>query len=169
MIPVVDSTCLIYLARARQLNLLRAIYKRVAIPRAVYGEVVLRGKEKRFIDAEIVEKAVKGGLIEVKTLPKAQLREAKRLCALATIGRGEAEAIVLARGEGSSLIVDDSAALRVAEMYEVETLRTTSLILKAVGQGILTKRDARKTLEKFVAAGYRLRGEVLLELLRELE
>jgi len=168
MIPIVDSTCLIYLARAGKLSLLGAVYRRVATPQAVFREVVSKGKEKGFIDAEVIEKAVKEGLIEVRALSKAQLNEAERLCALAEIGRGEAEAIILAKSGGSPLVVDDSKALGVAEMYGIETLRTTSLILRAVSQGIITKRDAKEMIEKFVSTGYRLRGDVLLELLREL-
>jgi len=168
MTPVVDSTCLIYLAKAGKLSLLKEVYGKIIIPEAVHEEVVSKGRKKGFLDAEIVEKAVAEGLIDVRELSEAQRKEVKRLGELAQIGRGEAEAIVLAKSEGSPLIVDDSTALGVARVYGVETLRTTSLILKAVSQRILTKRDAREIVEKLVAAKYRLRGDVLLEILREL-
>ena len=43
---IIDSTCLIYLAKTGKLNLLKQIYKKVFIPKAVYKEIILKGKEK---------------------------------------------------------------------------------------------------------------------------
>jgi hypothetical protein len=166
---VADSTCVIYLARIGRFDLLKAVYGKVLIPREVYNETVKRGKEKGFVDAEIIEKAIKEGLIEVKGLSKAQKKEVERLCSLAAIGRGEAEAIVLARDSKSELVMDDAVALGAAKLYGLKTLWTTTLILKAVRLGILTKRDGRRTIEDLVVAGYRLAGDVLVELLRELD
>ena len=165
---VADSTCVIHLARIGRLDLLKAVYGKVLMPREVYNETVKRGKERGFIDAEIIEKAIKEGLIEIKGLSKAQKKEVERLCSFAAIGRGEAEAIVLARDSKSELVMDDAVALGVAKLYGLETLWTTTLILKAVQLGILAKQEGRKIIEGLVAAGYRLAGDVLVELLREL-
>lgn len=166
---VTDSTCIIYLAKIGKLDLPKAVYGKVLVPREVYSEVVQRGKEKGFIDAELVEKAIKGGSIEVKELSKVQKKEAEQLCSLAAIGKGEAEAMILARDSKSELVMDDVVALGVAKLYGLKTLWTTTLILKAVHEGILTKPEGRRVIENLVTAGYRLAGDVLLELLRELE
>ncbi len=165
---VADSTCIIYLAKVGKLDLLKAMYGTVFIPKEVYTETVERGKEKKIVDAEIIGKAVEKGLIEVKELSKAQKMEAERLRSLAAIGRGEAEAIILARDSKSGLLMDDVVALGVAKLYGLETLWTTTLILKAVRRGVLTKRDGRRMIENLVSAGYRLAGDVLVELLGEL-
>lgn len=165
---VADSTCVIHLARIGRLDLLKAVYGKVFIPREVYNETVKRGKERGFIDAEIIEKAIEEGLIEIKGLSEAQKKEVGRLCSLAAIGRGEAEAIVLARDSKFELVMDDAVALGVAKLYGLETLWTTTLILKAVRRGILAKQEGRKIIENLVTAGYQLAGDVLVELFREL-
>lgn len=165
---VADSTCIIYLAKVGKLDLPKVVYGTVLIPGEVYNETVARGKEKKFIDAEIVGKAVEEGLIVVKELSKTQKTEAKRLCSLAAIGRGEAEAIILAKDSKSELVIDDAVALAVAKLYGLKTLWTTTLILEAVRRGALTKRDGRRMIENLVTSGYRLSVDVLVELLREL-
>jgi len=169
LVLVTNSTCIIYLAKVGRLGLLKAVFKRVLMPREVYTEAVKRGKERGFIDAEIVEKAIEKGLIEVKKLSEVQKKEAERLCSLAAIGKGEAEAIILARDLKSELVIDDAVALGVAKLYGLQTLWTTSLILKAVRRGAITKREGRRIIEDLVGAGYRLTGDVLVELLRGLE
>lgn len=148
--------------------MLKAMYGTIFIPREVYTETVERGKEKKIVDAGIIEKAVGEGLIEVKELSKAQEMEAERLCSLAAIGRGEAEAIVLARDSKSELVIDDAVALGVAKLYSLKTLWTTTLIMEAVRRGVLTRQNAKRTIEDLVTAGYRLAEDVLVGLLREL-
>ncbi|MEA1904655.1 MAG: DUF3368 domain-containing protein [Candidatus Hadarchaeota archaeon] len=163
-----DSTCIIYLAKVGKLDLPKAVYGKVLVPGGVYDETVRQGKEKGFIDAEIIEKAVKEGLIGVRELSKAQKREAKHLRSLAAIGKGEAEAIILAKDSKSDLVMDDAVALGVARLHGLDTLWTTTLILKAVHRGLITKREGREIIEELVAAGYRLAEDVLVELLRVL-
>ncbi len=166
---VADSTCIIYLAKVGKLDLPKAVYGKVLVPGGVYDETVRKGKEKGFIDAEIIEKAVREGLIGVRELSKAQKREAKHLRSLAAIGKGEAEAIILAKDSKSDLVIDDAVALGVARLHGLDTLWTTTLILKAVHRGFITKREGREIIEELVAAGYRLAEDVLVELLRVLE
>lgn len=166
---IADSTCIIYLAKVGRLNLLRALYGRVLIPKSVFDETFEKGKEKGFVEVKVIEKAVKNGLLEVRELSKSQKKEARELCSFAPIGDGEAEAIVLAKDMKSELVVDDLRAMDVARVHGIETLWTTTLIRKAISKKILTKKDARSLIEKLVAAGYRISEDVLLEVLRELE
>jgi predicted nucleic acid-binding protein len=54
-------------------------------------------------------------------------------------------------------------------MFGIETLWTTSLILKALHEDILKKSDARETIENMVKNGYRLSEDVLLKIIKEIE
>lgn len=166
---IIDSTCLIYLAKTGKLNLLKQIYKKVFIPKAVYKEIILKGKEKGFADAIILEKAINKELIEVKELKKRRMEESRELCEIASIGKGEAEAIVLAKDMKQELVIDDLVANNVAKMFGIETLWTTSLILKALHENILKKSDARETIEDMVKNGYWLSEDVLLKIIKEIE
>jgi predicted nucleic acid-binding protein len=80
---VASSTCIIYFAKVGRLDLLKAVYGKVLVPGGVYNEAVKRGKEREFIDAGLIEKAIEKGLIEVKELSKSQKKEIGRLCSLA--------------------------------------------------------------------------------------
>ena len=89
MIAVSDSSPLITLSRAHQLELLHEFYARVAIPRKVYEEVVVAGA--RLPGAE----EVRGGhWIQVHPDPLEPAESLKAACA--GLGGGEQSALYLA-------------------------------------------------------------------------
>ena len=60
MIAVADSSPLITLSRAHQLDLLREFYVRVTIPRQVYEEVAVAGAGKLFGPHVLASEAASG-------------------------------------------------------------------------------------------------------------
>ena len=88
MILVLDSSALITLARIGRLDLLRQIAGTAHIPEAVYEEVVQAGQGR-------------SGSVEVARahwISRYQIRDQGAVVRLrARVGKGEAEAIVLAR------------------------------------------------------------------------
>ena len=62
---VFDATPLIYLAKVEKLHLLGNIGGKKVIPRAVFEEVVTRGKEYGKVDALMVERLVEQGVFQV--------------------------------------------------------------------------------------------------------
>lgn len=168
MRAVVDSTPLIYLAKIGRLELLK-VYSEVFIPRAVYEETVSKGLKKGFLDAEIIKREIEKGAVKLKELSGKQQKEAQELTKFAEIDAGEAESIVLARHLNSELLLDDLVAQGVAKTLGLEPLWTTSFVLKLLGAKRLQKKEARKIIEKLVDTGYRISGDVLIELLKKFE
>lgn len=62
---VFDATPLIYLAKVGKLHLLRNISEKKVIPRSVFEEVVVKGKEAGKVDALIVERLIEQGVFQV--------------------------------------------------------------------------------------------------------
>ncbi|WP_246112250.1 hypothetical protein [Thermococcus aciditolerans] len=98
MIVVSDSGPLIALAKVRKLNILNELFGEVIIPRAVWVEVVERGKGKP--GSEDVESATWIRVLEVKDKLSVEILTRE-------IEVGEAEAIVLAKELNADLIILD--------------------------------------------------------------
>ena len=62
---VFDATPLIYLAKVEKLNLLWNISEKKVIPKSVFEEVVVKGKEAGKVDALIVERLIEQGVFQV--------------------------------------------------------------------------------------------------------
>jgi len=95
---VADASSIISFARAKKLDLLKQVVKNPIIPKAVYEEIVVKGKGKP-------------GAGEIKSAPWIEIRKINDRSKLAALpdklGQGEKEAIVLAQEQESSLLIDD--------------------------------------------------------------
>jgi len=126
---VCDATALIGLARINALSVLRCYLERLTIPEAVYEDVVIRGKGKP--GAQEVKEA---GWIEVRKAK--DQRQVATLCV--KLGRGEAEAIVLAREiDADLLILDDGTARKVAQRMGVAVVGCLGLLKRARQRGVI--------------------------------
>jgi len=164
---VSNSSPIIHLSRIGWLGLLKKVFKRVIIPKTVYQEVVIKGEEKGYLDAKLVRKATEEW-IEVKELQRDQKRERDSITKMAPLGRGEAEAIVLAKEMKMPLLIDDSIGQRVAKSYGIETYWTTSVVLRAWKEKIVSKDKTKKIIEDLIESGLRIKPEVVLELMKKL-
>ena len=165
---VVDATPLIYLAKINRLSLLN-YYTEIFIPGAVYNEAVEKGLEKGFFDSKVIQQVVEEKTFRVIELSKKQGQEATELMTFANIGAGEAQAIILARNLAAEVILDDLVAHGAAKTLGLEPLWMTSFILKLYGDKTLDKKEAREVIEGLVGAGYRISGDVLIEIFKILE
>ena len=156
MILVLDASALIALARIGRLDLLRHLAGSAHIPQAVYEEVVTRG-------------AGRPGCTEVAQanwIRRHEVRDrtrVERLCSRA--GRGEAEAIVLAREvRADVLVLDDATARRMTEAEGQKAIGLLGLLLHGKERGliptlkpILHEKGVRYLFQ--LAAGGRVRRE----------
>lgn len=141
---VLDSSALITLARIGRLDLLRQLARAVHIPEAVYEEVVLAGQGRH-------------GSVEVaqaQWISRHQVQDQAAVVPLrARVGKGEAEAIVLARElQADVLILDDATARRVAEAEGRTVVGLLGLLLHAKLRGLVGA--VRPILDDMVAAGF---------------
>ena len=164
-----NSSPLIHLARSDALGLLKEIFGEVAIPRAVYQEVVERGKELKLPDASKVEFAMKAGWIRLVRLKKEKLREAKELGRCFDLGRGEIEAIMLAKQINTLLLIDERPARRVASTLGIKNVGTLGVILRAVELGMLNKEKVREKVRKLIEGKFFIEPSLLMDILEKLK
>lgn len=123
-----DSSPLISLAIIGQLDLLPKLYRRVLIPPAVWNEVTVQGVG--LPGAQAVSELT---WLEILEPTPAILQSLAIL-----VDRGEAEAIALALGNpGSSVLLDDAQARRVAERFGVARIGTLGILRKAKIAGLV--------------------------------
>jgi len=151
---VSNASPLIWLAKIGKLELLKALFEKVVIPKRVYLEVV---SDERAPDAMVIEGAVKSGWVEVS---EEKLEDAATLAKAAGIHLGEAEAILLARKLGASLIVDEREASETAHIFGVSTTGTVAVLLLASARGMLTFADFKESLDGLISLGFWLSVDV---------
>ena len=157
MILVLDSSALITLARVGRLDLLRQIAGTAHIPEAVFEEVVQGGRDRP------------GGpeVSQAGWISRHQVHDRAAVTRLrARVGRGEAEAIVLARElQADALILDDGTARRVAEAEGQNAVGLLGLLLHAKVQGLVD--TVKPILDEMVAAGFFIDDSLYRLILRQ--
>lgn len=157
MTVVLDSSALITLARIGRLELLRRIVDEIHVPNAVFEEVVQKG-------------AGRPGSVEVAQARWIRRRDVRDVVSVerlsARVGRGEAEAIVLAKELGADvLVIDDAVARRLAEADGHYVVGLPGLLIYAKQQGLVT--EIKSLLDEMLAAGFFLDNSRYQSLLRE--
>ncbi len=153
--PVVDASPLVYLGKIGKLHILKESYGVVKCPPSVYTEVVIKGKEKGYTDAKVVEKAVGDYVIiqypkEETTNKIAQHAKARGY----RLGKGEIEGIALGVDTGEKIyLCDDEDAKNLARVHGIKGKGTIYLLLKAYKAGIFSKQECRDAFVKTVEEG----------------
>ena len=144
MTVVVDSSALISLARIGRLDLLPRIAGAVHIPEAVYREVVEHGTGRPG-SAEVAGAA---------WILRRSVRDPTSVEPLrARLGRGEAEAIVLAKELGADfLVVDDAVARRAAGSEGLVVVGLIGLLISAKQRGLIP--EIKPLLDELLASGF---------------
>lgn len=165
--PVVsNSSPIIHLAKIGKLNLLNLLFKEIIIPKEVFNEIVVRGKEEKFSEVLIIEEAMEKGWIKLKEieLDKKMLKFAPEL------DKGEIEVISLARRINASLVlIDDAAARKVSESFGLDSKGTVYVLLKAYKNKFISIKETKELINKLILTGFRISSELYAKLLKELE
>jgi len=131
MIVVADSGPLIALAKIGKLHILHELFGEVVIPRAVWVEVVERGAGKPGSGEVKVAEWIR--IVEVKDDLGVEILERE-------IERGEAEAIVLAKELGASLLLLDEKIPRIiAKSLGLKVAGSLAVLFMAKKRGILNE------------------------------
>ncbi len=144
MVVVANSTPLIALSKLGLFELLKEYFGEVAIPKEVYDEVITRGDDLF-------------GAKEVSTSKWIKIIEPRNKLAVDSLsvhlGKGEAEAIILAKEKNTLLLIDDKDGRTMAANLGVPVTGTVGLLMLAAEDG---KVDLKKTLDELMASGFRL-------------
>jgi predicted nucleic acid-binding protein len=125
-----NTTPLIGLASINRFELLRQLFGEITIPKAVYDEAVVAGREKGGAKREILtSKWIK--VVEVKDQLAVEVL-------LDELDRGEAEAIVLAREtEADWVLMDEKKGRRKLTQLGMRKIGTVGILLKAKEMGYI--------------------------------
>lgn len=146
MIVIADTTPLSQLAKIGRLDLLPAVYGRVAVPQEVFREVT-RGAHPA---VEMVRAAT---WIDVLDLPDPA--SVRSLQAETGLDEGECAAIVLAENTPNSLLlVDDKAARRATLSRGVRVGGTVATLLLAKNRGLIP--SVKCVLDELISCGTRI-------------
>lgn len=130
---VSNSSPLIIFSRINRISLLEELFGEVYIPKAVFEEVT-RGRKGTEI--------VKNKWIKVKDVKDKDLVEylSKML------GKGEAEAIILAKEYKSRLLIDDAEGRKHAELLNLKFIGCLGLLKLAKERGLI--KSAGEVIEE---------------------
>lgn len=149
MSVVSDTTAITTLLKAGQIRLLQELFERVFVPQAVWDELAeFHRTLPNFVELRPVQNA------------------GQRLPGTVTLGRGEAEAISLARELSARLLVTDDRKARVAaKRLNVPCIGLVGVVIQAKRQGkIPSVRDLLEIVQN--KGGLYLSDAVIAEALR---
>ena len=160
-----NSSPLIYLAKIQKLELLRNLFKEIIIPKEVYNEVS-KGKEEKYIDAFIIERAATNGWIKVKEVGID--KEIERFAS--EIDLGEVAVISLAKKLNPSLIlIDDASGRAIAESFGFNAKGTLYVLLKAYKKKLINKKEIKELVNKLIFSGFRVSQEIYIKLMEQID
>ncbi|MEI6645949.1 MAG: DUF3368 domain-containing protein [bacterium] len=152
---VADAGPLIGLAKIKRIELLHRLFGCVIIPEAVAVELHL---ETPLPGASVLNLARKQGWLKIQVVSAVPER------LLATVDRGEAEAITLACSRHALLLIDERIGRAAAQAEGVSIFGTGAVLIKAKQSGLIT--SVRMELQALTDCGYRLSDALQRELLR---
>jgi len=152
---VADAGPLIALAIIDRLDLLRRLFRCVLIPNAVATELHLGSSRP---GAQALAAARHAGWLAVVPVPDVPDR------LLATVDRGEAEAIVLAQRESALLLIDESRGRTAARSENVRLFGTGAVLVRAKEKRLIP--EVRTELDALQKAGYRISNVLRAEIVR---
>ena|SRR3989344_5107759 len=147
----IDSCSVILLSKATVLETVCKAYDLV-MAKTVYEEV-LKGKDKKFMDALLAEKLVKEKKIIIKAVANTIL--VKKLIRDFNLGKGEAEALALAiSGECECIITDNKQGRKSALIHGLKLIGSIDAISALCRLKLINKDKAQGGLMKLKEFGW---------------
>ena len=162
---VSDSGPLIHLAQINKLQILQKLFGCILVTSSVRVEVVDEGIRRKCPDAKVVDEAFKDGWIMVETLPAHVLKQAANLADGEGISPADAEVILLSEKKKALFLSDDTALLRIAEMYGLKTWDTWNLLLEALSSNLTTLTELEAAVNELGKKKFRLNAKQTQEIL----
>lgn len=157
---VSNTTPIINFGKQGEMGILRKCFTRIIIPRGVYYEII---EKKDSPEAVALDKAVEESWIVIEDI------EVDSLLKTQNIGKGEKEAISLAKKKGMPLLVDDDFAKSYASVLEVEAHGSFYVLYFAYIKKIIDKNKARDIFEKMIRNGFYVSTELYSKFFELLE
>lgn len=160
MIVVSDTTPVISLMKAGQLELLQKLFGVVYIPEAVFRELI--DNEAFYEEMKMIQ--------ECEFLYVEEVENGKSVTILRNftgLDAGESEAIILADEKHSDvLLMDEHKGRQVAKKMGITITGTIGILAQAFDEGMLTREDVERCMERLKESGIRI-SEKLYQRLKE--
>jgi uncharacterized protein len=148
VIVVVNSGPLMALAKLGLLDLLPRLYGQVSFPTAVFVEVVVRGRERGYSDAFLVQLAIQQGKLKVLDVNYGDLPSDIQDLFL---DAGEKQALYLAQRTKADLaLFDDEKVREEAKARGLNVKGTPGVIVQAYRTGLLGFNDVESTIKAII-------------------
>lgn len=157
---VVDTSVLSPLLKIGKLSLLEKFFKKIVITKEVEKEIKI-GK----IGADEFEEACKNW-IEIKEINS---KEIEKLANLEGIENADSSIILLAKDAKDIVLSNDSALITTAKTKNIEYWWLTTFIIKTIKKKIITKKEGKQTLSDLIKSGMRLKNEIYVAILEEID
>lgn len=150
MIVVSDTTPIISLLKAGELELLQKLYKTVLIPKGVYRE--LTENTKYSSEAEKIKTTD-----FLKTIAVKNTKSVNVLRAVTGLDEGESEALIVYDEQSADLLLMDERKGRgVAKQLKVRYIGTAGILMLAYDRGLIRAGEVKKCLDAMVLNEIRL-------------
>ena len=160
---VINSSVVIAFAEIGLTDIIVSLTVEVIVPRAVYEEVVVRGRGRPG-SREL------GELVQQSKVRLLSPRDRVLVEALHDpLGLGEAEAIALAIEYNCVVVLDDRIARSKAKSMRLKVIGTVGLLRRAYEKGLVDKDGLIQALKQLREHGFRISNEVVQEVLKKLE
>ena len=158
------------MAKLGKLHLLKNIFNQIQIAPEVKTETVDRGKAKGCPDAIAIEQAMAEEWLIIDVLTQNSLKKAEALAEIVGIDIGEAQTIILAKQKGENLVLMDQANAReAARQLGLNPRGMIYVILTAIKRKLITKEEAKQTLEKLIEVNFYVSAKIYSETLKAIE
>jgi predicted nucleic acid-binding protein len=144
---------LIVLLKTGKISILKGLFQKVLVPMTVWEEITAKDYEKSIF--------VKMEWIETKKIRNTELA----ILLEKLIGKGEAEAIVLAKELRAVLLMDDAKARKHAKLLNIEVIGTLGLLKLAKNRGLIS--SVKEVIDKMLAKGYYIEDSLIKKILKE--
>ncbi len=151
---VFDSSTLILLAKVELLDTFLRDYKeKIIIPKAVEEESTI----KETFDGLLIKKRIEEKRIEVRNVDKEKVEDIKKDFRL---GKGEAEAIILAEQENGLLATDDRNAILACKIKNIQFTTAIDFVIRASEKKKIRKEEAKRRIDQLEKLG-RYKKEII--------
>ncbi len=159
---VVNSSVVIALAEINLLNILVSLYEEVIVPKAVYKEVVVKGRGKPGSqELEILVQQNRARLLAPRSSVVVEALHDP-------LGLGEAEAIAVALEQNCMVGLDDRIARLKARTMGLKIIGTLGLLRKAYDKRLIDKNTLIQALQQLKQHGFRISDNIMREVIEKL-
>ena len=138
MNAVINTSALSSFMRAKAIDLLKMLFDEIIIPEGVLEELSKRYKPPSY------------PWITIYSLNHRQIRRALAL----GLGKGESQAIIVAKDLKTYLIIDEKSARKVAKKYSIKVIGTAGILKKIYEECLIDQERWRQIVSTIIEDQY---------------